>query len=114
MSEEKDTVNPLLLQGRVRLENNFSLVRSFKAPNQEFDHNLWLFETNGTYGFGNAVCPREGGMSPRTPPRMFNDCRNKPLTRKLGVSTAILSPYSGGMRWWRRQDEVLVATKCGG
>lgn len=33
-----------------KLENNFSLVQSFKAPNQEFDHSKWLFETKGTYG----------------------------------------------------------------
>ncbi|MFS7965198.1 putative 1,4-beta-D-xylan synthase [Helianthus anomalus] len=92
MSEEKD---PLLLRrGGVRLENNFSLVRSFKAPpNQEFDHNRWLFETNGTYGFGNAVWPREGSYEYENPPPVFNDRMNRPLTRKLGVSAAIISPY---------------------
>ncbi|KAF5797257.1 putative 1,4-beta-D-xylan synthase [Helianthus annuus] len=94
MSEEKDTVNPLLRRGGVRLENNFSLVRSFKAPpNQEFDHNRWLFETNGTYGFGNAVWPREGSYEYENPRPMFNDRMNRPLTRKLGVSAAIISPY---------------------
>lgn len=106
MSEEKDTVNPLRRNGGiggVRLESNFSLVRSFKAPNgnnnQEFDHTRWLFETNGTYGFGNAVWPREGchrgsgvGGEYESPP-VFNDRRNRPLTRKVGISAAILSPY---------------------
>ncbi|XP_076942562.1 cellulose synthase-like protein D5 [Bidens hawaiensis] len=99
MSEEKDTVNPLRKnRGGVRLENNFSLVRSFKAPNQDFDHTRWLFETNGTYGFGNAVWPREGchrggeKYEYENPP-MFNARRNRPLTRKVGISAAILSPY---------------------
>ncbi|KVH94697.1 Cellulose synthase [Cynara cardunculus var. scolymus] len=101
MSEEKkDTVNPLPRRGGgIRLENNFSLVRSFKAPNQDFDHTRWLFETNGTYGFGNAVWPREechrggGGLDQYESPPMFNDRRNRPLTRKVGISAAILSPY---------------------
>lgn len=97
MSEEKDTVNPLRRNrygGGVKLENNFSLVRSFKAPNQEFDHTRWLFETNGTYGFGNAVWPshRGGGGEYETPP-VFDHRRNRPLTRKVGISAAILSPY---------------------
>ncbi|KAK9065820.1 hypothetical protein SSX86_015221 [Deinandra increscens subsp. villosa] len=102
MSEEKDTINPLRKnRGGVKLENNFSLVRSFKAPNnQEFDHTRWLFETNGTYGFGNAVWPREGchrgaggeAYEYESPP-VFNDRRNRPLTRKVGVSAAIISPY---------------------
>ncbi|KAL8225274.1 hypothetical protein R6Q57_017831 [Mikania cordata] len=95
MSEEKDTVNPMRRnRGGVRLENNFSLARSFKAPNQEFDHTRWLFETNGTYGFGNAVWPREGcdKYEYENPP-VFNDRRNRPLTRKVGVSAAVLSPY---------------------
>lgn len=98
MSEEKDTVNPLRKnRGGIKLENNFSLVRSFKAPNQEFDHTRWLFETNGTYGFGNAVWPREGchrgGADNYESQPMFNDRRNRPLTRKVGISAAIISPY---------------------
>ncbi|KAI3806459.1 hypothetical protein L1987_22366 [Smallanthus sonchifolius] len=101
MLEEKDTVNPLRRnRGGIRLENNFSLVRSFKAPNQDFDHTRWLFETNGTYGFGNAVWPREGchrggggdKYEYENPP-VFNDRRNRPLTRKVGISPAVLSPY---------------------
>nr|GEV47023.1 cellulose synthase-like protein D5 [Tanacetum cinerariifolium] len=96
MSEEKDTVNPLRKnRSGIRLENNFSLVRSFKAPNQEFDHTRWLFETNGTYGFGNAVWPREGclrGGEYEAPPS-FNNRMNRPLTRKVGISAAIISPY---------------------
>ncbi|KAL3648084.1 Cellulose synthase-like protein D5 [Castilleja foliolosa] len=99
-SEEKDQANPLPNWGRgVKLEKNFSLVQSIKNPNQEFDHNRWLFETKGTYGYGNALWPREGYESGRgadqryEKPPDFGDRRNKPLTRKMGISAAIISPY---------------------
>ena len=68
-------------------------MRSFNAPNQEFDHTHWLFETNGTYGFGNAVWPREGclrGGEYEAPPS-FNNRMNRPLTRKVGISAVILT-----------------------
>ncbi|XP_057460848.1 cellulose synthase-like protein D5 [Actinidia eriantha] len=94
-SEEKDQPYPLPRGKRgVKTEKNFSLVQSFKAPNQDFDHTRWLFETKGTYGYGNAVWPKDGYEFGReeNPPE-FNERRNRPLSRKVGVSTAILSPY---------------------
>ncbi|XP_073052558.1 cellulose synthase-like protein D5 [Primulina eburnea] len=97
-SEEKDQANPLpSWSNRVKLEKNFSLVQSFKNPNHDFDHSRWLFETKGTYGYGNALWPRDGyefgrGTGYENPPD-FSDRRNKPLTRKIGVSAAIISPY---------------------
>ncbi|KAG8389534.1 hypothetical protein BUALT_Bualt02G0239300 [Buddleja alternifolia] len=98
-SEEKDQANPLPSWGRgVKLEKNFSLVQSFKNPNHEFDHTRWLFETKGTYGYGNALWPREGyefgrGNDRYENPPDFSDRRNKPLTRKIAISAAIISPY---------------------
>ncbi|PIN24169.1 1,4-beta-D-xylan synthase [Handroanthus impetiginosus] len=99
-SEEKDQANPLPSWGRgsVKLEKNFSLVQSFKNPNHEFDHTRWLFKTKGTYGYGNALWPREGyefgrGTETYENPPDFSDRRNKPLTRKVGISAAIISPY---------------------
>ncbi|KAG6524762.1 cellulose synthase-like protein D5 [Zingiber officinale] len=79
-----------------------SMVRSMKAPHQpgDFDHNSWLFETKGTYGYGNAVWHRDGNAGGdraehngfEEPPDFEGKCR-RPLTRKKGVSQAILSPY---------------------
>ncbi|KAJ0078274.1 hypothetical protein Patl1_37400 [Pistacia atlantica] len=37
--------------------NNMSMMK--KGQNGEFDHNRWLFETNGTYGYGNAFWPQD-------------------------------------------------------
>ncbi|XP_051142210.1 cellulose synthase-like protein D5 [Andrographis paniculata] len=94
-SEEKDQANPLPSWSReAKLEKNFSLVQSFKNTNHDFDHNRWLFETKGTYGYGNALWPKEGGGAERyeNPPD-FSDRRNRPLTRKIGISAAIISPY---------------------
>lgn len=81
-----------------RFGKNFSMVQSFKNPNQDFDHSQWLFETKGTYGYGNAVWPRDGhtfgkGIDRNENPPDFTDRRNKPLTRKIGISAAIISPY---------------------
>ncbi|XP_059625625.1 cellulose synthase-like protein D5 [Cornus florida] len=97
-SEEEDLPFPLPTKGRVGLEKNFSLVQSFKAPTQDFDHARWLFETKGTYGYGNAVWPKNGyefgrGIDGSENPPDFNERRNRPLTRKVGVSTAVISPY---------------------
>lgn len=97
-SEAKDQANPLPPRGGGgrggRMEKNFSLVQSFKNPNQEFDHTRWLFETKGTYGYGNALWPSDGRGTDRSEnPPDFSDRRNRPLTRKVGISAAIISPY---------------------
>ncbi|KAL8544958.1 hypothetical protein ACS0TY_005241 [Phlomoides rotata] len=95
--EEMDEAKPLPEWGRgARLDKNLSLVQSFKNPNsdknQDFDHTRWLFETKGTYGYGNALWPSDDYGRFETPPD-FSDRRNKPLTRKVGISAAIISPY---------------------
>lgn len=64
----------------------------------DFDHNRWLFETKGTYGYGNAFWPQDdmyddgdeglkGGMVENM------DKPWKPLSRKIEMPAAIMSPY---------------------
>ncbi|MCO5563478.1 hypothetical protein L7F22_017120 [Adiantum nelumboides] len=86
-----------------RLDRRLSLVKSKKHSQQlsmrnpEFDHANWLYETKGTYGFGNAVWPKEpdpytGVMTGGSIPD-FKDRARRPLTRKVKVPAGILSPY---------------------
>ncbi|OWM78211.1 hypothetical protein CDL15_Pgr015030 [Punica granatum] len=76
----------------MRSENKSMLLRSQTG---DFDHNRWLFETKGRYGIGNAFWSEEkeddydGGMTMAD----FMDKPWKPLTRKVKVPAAILSPY---------------------
>ncbi|XP_075476236.1 cellulose synthase-like protein D2 [Primulina tabacum] len=63
----------------------------------EFDNNRWLFETKGTYGYGNAIWPKDGGfMGEKSesgePPELLNKPW-RPLTRKLKIPAGVLSPY---------------------
>ena len=77
--------------------------KSLLARNQngEFDHNRWLFETKGTYGYGNAIWPQDGadddadGGAPPGPghPKELLTKPWRPLTRKLRVPAAVISPY---------------------
>ncbi|KAK9733753.1 hypothetical protein RND81_04G089900 [Saponaria officinalis] len=99
-AEAEDKARPLPSMAELRADNRrLSLVKSVKNP-PEFDHNRWLFETKGTYGYGNAVWPKDGfgfgagvGCSGfENPPDFGEKCR-KPLTRKVSVSAAVLSPY---------------------
>uniref|UniRef100_A0A0D9X6Y9 Uncharacterized protein n=1 Tax=Leersia perrieri TaxID=77586 RepID=A0A0D9X6Y9_9ORYZ len=86
------------------LNTNKSLLA--RNQNGEFDHNRWLFESSGTYGYGNAFWPKGG---------MYDDDLDddddgdkpgggggellpeqkpfKPLTRKMPMPTSIISPY---------------------
>ncbi|KAF2304732.1 hypothetical protein GH714_037740 [Hevea brasiliensis] len=94
-SEEEDQALPL-----PKLDKRLSLVKSTKAMNHppDFDHTRWLFETKGTYEYGNAVWPKHGygagsGADGFEHPPDFGERSRRPLTRKVGVSAAILSPY---------------------
>lgn len=63
----------------------------------EFDNNRWLFESKGTYGYGNAIWPKDGGfMDDKSesgePPELLNKPW-RPLTRKLKIPAGVLSPY---------------------
>ncbi|PKU76984.1 cellulose synthase-like protein D2 [Dendrobium catenatum] len=81
-----------------RMERRLSMMRSMKGGTSEFEHNRWLFETKGTYGYGNAIWPEEdevghdGGGDDRHA-KDFVSKPWRPLTRKLKIPAAILSPY---------------------
>nr|AFM37967.1 cellulose synthase-like protein D [Cunninghamia lanceolata]APD76505.1 cellulose synthase-like protein D [Betula luminifera] len=86
-----------------KLDRRMSVMRSGKSllmrsQTGDFDHNRWLFETKGTYGYGNAFWPQEGvidatgdGMSGNLSD--LSDKPWRPLTRKLKIPAGILSPY---------------------
>nr|XP_010920010.1 cellulose synthase-like protein D2 [Elaeis guineensis] len=64
----------------------------------EFDHNRWLFETKATYGYGNAIWPDENGDGDghgggHGQPKELVGKPWRPLTRKLKIPAAVLSPY---------------------
>ncbi|KAL4643812.1 hypothetical protein ACB092_02G119100 [Castanea dentata] len=78
----------------MKSSNNKSML--LRSQTGDFDHNRWLFETKGKYGIGNAFWSAEDddygsetGMSMSD----FLDKPWKPLTRKVKVPTAVLSPY---------------------
>ncbi|GER46779.1 cellulose synthase-like protein [Striga asiatica] len=94
--------------GSSRVERRLSIMRSSKSglmrsgTGVDFDHNRWLFETKGTYGYGNAIWPKEkdgnevndgrgGGVDAESPGFISKPWR--PLTRKLKIPAAIISPY---------------------
>uniref|UniRef100_I1NBA2 Cellulose synthase-like protein D5 n=1 Tax=Glycine max TaxID=3847 RepID=I1NBA2_SOYBN len=94
--EDEDQPLPLPSMAEFKLDKRLSVVKSFKAQNHppDFDHTRWLFETKGTYGYGNAVWPKDGyGPNGFDPPPEFGEKARRPLTRKVGVSAAIISPY---------------------
>ncbi|GFP84397.1 cellulose synthase-like protein d3 [Phtheirospermum japonicum] len=85
--------------------NRSGVIRSsswlMRSQTGDFDHNRWLFETKGTYGYGNAIWPKDGGSaddnnineeSRREPPELLSKPW-RPLTRKLKIPAAIISPY---------------------
>ncbi|EFJ34908.1 cellulose synthase-like D1-2, glycosyltransferase family 2 protein [Selaginella moellendorffii] len=60
----------------------------------EFDHAKWLFETKGTYGYGNAHWPpNDYNFGPDADPPAFNERSKRPLARKSSIPAAIISPY---------------------
>ncbi|CAK9173454.1 unnamed protein product [Ilex paraguariensis] len=76
------------------IKNQSQLMRSQTG---DFDHNRWLFETKGTYGYGNAIWPKDEGLSDESnvdggPSELLNKPW-RPLTRKLKIPAAIISPY---------------------
>lgn len=74
-----------------KVERRLSLAKSSgNLTHKEFDHNQWLFETKGSYGYGNVMWPTEDGKEVR---ETLKDKQWRPLTRDLRVSAAILSPY---------------------
>lgn len=88
--------------GMSKMERRLSLMKSTKSvlmrsQTGDFDHNRWLFETRGTYGYGNAIWPKDGGFTGKDddvvePTELMNKPW-RPLTRKLKIPAAVLSPY---------------------
>lgn len=95
---------PLPPPGTVsKMERRLSLMKSTKSAlmrsqTGDFDHNRWLFETRGTYGYGNAIWPSDGGFGNGNDeevggPKELMNKPWRPLTRKLKIPAAIISPY---------------------
>ncbi|XP_009384732.2 cellulose synthase-like protein D2 [Musa acuminata AAA Group] len=100
---------PHLPSGAPKMERGLSVVKPQKLPHSqtmtqtgEFDHTRWLFETKGTYGYGNAIWSEEnyddvdggdGGGGGHGQPKEFISKPWRPLTRKLKIPAAVLSPY---------------------
>ena len=86
-----------------KMQRRLSLMKSTKSvlmrsQTGDFDHNRWLFETSGTYGYGNAIWPKGGGLGNGKDDDVVepSELMNKPwrpLTRKLRIPAAIISPY---------------------
>ncbi|KAJ1415120.1 Zinc finger, RING/FYVE/PHD-type [Sesbania bispinosa] len=101
-----DNGRPLPLlppNGGSKMERRLSLMKSTKSAlmrsqTGDFDHNRWLFETRGTYGYGNAIWPKEGNFGNGkdddiVEPTELMSRPWRPLTRKLKIPAAVLSPY---------------------
>jgi hypothetical protein len=91
--------------GGAKTERRLSLLKSAEPglistqSSADFDHARWLYQTKGSYGYGNALWPTEdtsngGGVNPDLgiPPN-FKDQIRRPLSRKFAISAKILTPY---------------------
>lgn len=86
----------------MRSGNKSAIIRShsglMRSQTGDFDHNKWLFETKGTYGYGNAIWPKDGGLGNDKEDHVGepSELMNKPwrpLTRKLKIPAGVISPY---------------------
>lgn len=77
--------------------NNKALLK--RNQTGEFDHNRWLFETKGTYGYGNAFWPKDDIYADDLDDGLKGglvETMDKPwraLSRKIPIPAAIISPY---------------------
>lgn len=86
-----------------KMERRLSLMKSTKSAltrslTGDFDHTRWLFETSGTYGYGNAIWSNGGLGNDKIDgiggePKELLRKPWRPLTRKLKIPAAVLSPY---------------------
>ncbi|KHN11971.1 Cellulose synthase-like protein D4 [Glycine soja] len=82
--------------GSKRNANNMSVMK--RNQNGEFDHNKWLFETQGTYGVGNAYWPQDemygdDGDDALKEGILDQEKPWKPLSRVMPIPSGIISPY---------------------
>ncbi|KAI3964472.1 hypothetical protein MKX01_007162 [Papaver californicum] len=89
-------------KGGAKMDRRVSVMKTNKSmllrsQTGDFDHNRWLFESKGTYGIGNAFWPKnEDAYGPDGIEMSMSDFIDKPwkpLTRKISIPPAILSPY---------------------
>ncbi|KAL3678256.1 hypothetical protein R1sor_021212 [Riccia sorocarpa] len=87
-----------------RVDTRLSVVNNKPKNGVDFDPGSWLYETRGTYGYGNAVWPKDEEGGKNGPPvggggplsggaAAFAEKKAKPLTRKLPISAGTISPY---------------------
>ncbi|KAL0288962.1 UNVERIFIED_CONTAM: Cellulose synthase-like protein D4 [Sesamum angustifolium] len=78
--------------------NNMSMMKRNQNGDQ-FDHNKWLFETQGTYGYGNAYWPPDdvygddGDGGAQKGALESGDKPWRPITRVIDIPASIISPY---------------------
>ncbi|GJN28151.1 hypothetical protein PR202_gb16241 [Eleusine coracana subsp. coracana] len=75
-----------------------SQIRDWDLDTGEWDENRRLYETKGTYGYGNAIWPMEnelenGSGGAEGQPVEFTCKSRRWLTRKIQIPAGILSPY---------------------
>jgi len=93
----KGSTPALPAPGGNSMNSNTSL--QLRSQNGEFDHKRWIFETKGTYGYGNAYWPQDGMSDDDEGGRLGDgipDTREKswkPLTRVIPMPAGIISPY---------------------
>jgi hypothetical protein len=91
--------------GGTKTERRLSLLQSAEPgiistqSSADFDHARWLYQTKGSYGYGNGLWPTEdtyngSGDNPDLgiPPN-FKDQIRRPLSRKFAISAKTLTPY---------------------
>lgn len=84
------------LDRRVSVLKSNSKSMLMRSQTGDFDHNRWLFETKGKYGIGTACWSDEEAYDATTAGMTMDDFMDKPwkpLTRKISVRPAIISPY---------------------
>ncbi|KAL4346294.1 hypothetical protein GQ457_17G004350 [Hibiscus cannabinus] len=79
-------------------KDNMSMMKT----GGDFDHNRWLFETSGTYGYGNAFRDDygDGGDERLQGDLETNDKPWKPLSRVIPIKNSIISPYRYHVRFF--------------
>ncbi|KAH0927977.1 hypothetical protein HID58_020233 [Brassica napus] len=90
--------------GGSKMERRLSLMKSTKSglmrsQTGDFDHNRWLFETSGTYGYGNAFWTKDGNLGSEKDghgmgPQDLMSRPWRPLTRKLQIPAALWFAFS--------------------
>uniref|UniRef100_A0A5B7B9I2 Putative cellulose synthase-like protein D1 n=1 Tax=Davidia involucrata TaxID=16924 RepID=A0A5B7B9I2_DAVIN len=85
--------------GKNKLDRRMSVMKSnnksmlLRSQTGDFDHSRWLFESKGKYGIGNAFWSQEDSYEDGMTMSDFMDKPWKPLTRKVKIPAAIISPY---------------------